>query len=160
MSYKITSHKVNKKFEAPEEIFIVFTDLHGNSGRFYGLKSGFGHCFMLYRFGQDWLVVDPLFCGINHARIQDMTRSEMIDLLVCQACKIVVLEQAFATGFNYHKVLVRILGKIFGGQFFMVSFGVFSCVTLVKRALNIRRPWLITPFGLYKFFIRTNKENY
>ncbi len=156
MSYKITSYRNNQKFQLPEEIFIVFTDLPHNSRRFYGLRTGFSHCFMLYRFGEDWWVVDPLFCGITHGRIENLSRASMIDLLLSQQCHIIVLDEAYENNFK----LPRVFGKILEVQLGMMSFGIFSCVTLVKRALGIRRPWLITPFGLYKFFMRTNKENY
>ncbi len=146
-------------FDRPQEVFVVFTDIKHNN-RFYGLRSGFGHCFMLLRFADDWWVVDPLFSKITYARIKNIPRQDMIDLLLMQECHIVVLsQQNFCRSRKIFSGVLNFLSPL-AAQGGMLNFGIFSCVTLIKRSLGIRRPWLLTPFDLYQFFMRTNRENY
>lgn len=152
------------------EILVVFTDFatskskdrtnhNKHYGRWYFLKHGFGHCFMLAHYGDDWVLTDPLFSHIFQCKLVGISKSELIRTLRNNNCRILSCAPATLPPrrpLASHPFL-RSLYPLWV-QAGMLNIGLFSCVTVIKRALNIRSISSMTPYQLYLFLKRTKKE--
>jgi len=113
---------------------IVFVD-HTECRWLQPLRRGFRHCFVALEHGHAWLVCDSLK---SHMELN------LLDL-----------PAAFDLGRYYaqqgHRVLV---GRI-GSQIPQTAIAVtpLTCVSVAKRLLGIRAPWVWTPWQLFSHLL-------
>jgi hypothetical protein len=97
------------------------------------LKQGFRHCAYVRREKNQWVVYDPLSYHTEMALSSDstlMTRFEQAGFICVKV-----------------KYKAKIGQKIIWPEF-------ISCVTQIKRILNVQNIWVQTPYQLYKFLQR------
>ncbi|MBI1326006.1 MAG: hypothetical protein GC136_00010 [Alphaproteobacteria bacterium] len=102
------------------------------------LKRGFRHCFALIRNGKKTFVVDPL---MNNLCLFELTPKQFEKLQAeLRAQKATVVDAV----------------AIPAGKDFI--FGFYSCVAVIKRLLGVHKPFVLTPYQLYKYLINQTKE--
>jgi hypothetical protein len=96
------------------------------------LRRGFRHCFVVLRAGRLWLACEPL--------------KDRIDLDVLD------LPEGFDLARFYrsqgHRVLLGRRPRLGSGPRFAPA--PLTCVTVVKRVVGIRAPWVWSPWQLYR----------
>lgn len=119
-----------------EPVYIVFTQGKGNQWWKRPLKNGYGHCFIVKSICADyfWLSIDPLYSFTDIVTIPK-SAGDLRDFLPEDA------------------KVVEIHPKIDNNcAVFTISCN--TCVDTVKRFLGISKPFIITPWQLYKYLIR------
>ncbi len=121
----------------PDEILVVFTD-QTDLWWLKFLRRGFRHCFIILRFADVWISLDPL------AHKTEIMRIDLPD------------------GFDLRRwlesqgdLVLRFSGKSPELKPLWPCF--FTCVEAVKRTLGVRNPFILTPWQLYRF-LKTDHE--
>lgn len=122
----------------PDEYLVVFTD-HTDIRWLKILRRGFRHCFVLIRFADIWISIDPLM------HKTDVMRLDIPDSISLKKW----FEEQGDTVIEI-KVISTTKPK-------PLPLAPFSCVEAVKRVLGIRQAYIFTPYQLYKFLKK--KEN-
>lgn len=125
----------------PDEIFVIFTD-QTDMWWLKFLRRGFRHCFVLIRFADIWISVDGL---ANRTEIMRLDMPDLHNLLQC-------LE---SVGDRVLKITPPIIAKPK-----MVFPSPYSCVENVKRILGMNKPWILTPWQLYKNLTSEKEKTY
>lgn len=101
------------------------------------LRPGFRHCFAAIADPAGWTLVDPL------------------------ARRLVVQRLRVAPGFDlpafWRRAGFRVLGPFTPAparRSLLPPLAPFNCVTACRRLLGLDRPWVLTPFGLYRTLAR------
>ena len=115
---------------APSSVLVVFAD-HTSCAWLRSLRPGFRHCFIVLRAGSVWLTCDPL--------------KDRIDLDVLELPAQFDLA-AFDGAQGHHVLHGRRLPPQPRRPFAPAP---LTCVTVVKRLLGIRAPWVWAPWQLY-----------
>jgi hypothetical protein len=115
---------------APPSALVVFAD-HADCAWLTFLRRGFRHCFVVLRAGSLWLACEPLKDRIE---LDALALPPEFDLA------------AFYAG-KGHRVLQGCRPPPRPRQAFAPA--PLTCVTVVKRLLGIRAPWVWTPWQLY-----------
>lgn len=102
----------------------------------YFLKKGFYHCVVALGDGKDWLLIDPLL--------------SQTDLIVIQNFNIEIFLQL--KGYTTIHTTVQTPSRRF-----MIT--PYTCVETVKRFCGISSFKIWTPYQLYRFFLKKNKNN-
>lgn len=89
------------------------------------LRNGYQHCFAFVQHGEHWIRLD----------------GEKKGIVVCHD-----------NPFDYIKThkIVKVVQKAGGHGIFCLS----TCVSLCKKAIGMRRPFVLTPYQLYKAVIK------
>jgi hypothetical protein len=116
--------------KALSSALVVFAD-HADCAWLTFLRRGFRHCFVVLRAGSLWLACEPL-----------KDRIELATLALPPGFDL----PAFYAG-QGHRVLQGCRPPPRPRQAFAP--GPLTCVTVVKRLLGIRAPWVWTPWQLY-----------
>ena len=116
----------------PQHALVVFVG-HAECRWLGGLRAGFRHCFVALRDGDIWLACDPL--------------KDRIELSVLPVTADFDLADFYAG--RGHTVLRGLTRP----DLRRPSFGValLTCVTVVKRLLGVRTPWVLTPWQLCRY---------
>ena len=122
----------------PDEILVVFTD-QTDLWWLKFLRRGFRHCFILIRFADVWISVDALAHKTEVMRIDIPDHFSLMQWLENQG------ETVIKTQITPAKL------KPYSPSF-------FTCVENVKRIIGIRKPFIITPWRLYKFLTAHNEK--
>ncbi|MEX1306346.1 MAG: hypothetical protein WD489_09300 [Rhodovibrionaceae bacterium] len=96
------------------------------------LKPGYRHCFLLRRVASGWLLYDP--------------RSDMTELALWPACSAEDLSKILR-----NKGYRVVSGNLPAASRHPAPLAAFTCVEAVKRALGIRKRWILTPWQLYRY---------
>jgi hypothetical protein len=116
--------------KAPSSALVVFAD-HVDCVWLTFLRRGFRHCFVVLRAGTLWLACEPLKDRIELAALALPPGFDLAAFYVGQG----------------HRVLQGCPPPPRSRQAFAP--GPLTCVTVVKRLLGIRAPWVWTPRQLY-----------
>ena len=128
----------NSNFKDFTTCYIIFendTDI----GFLKFLKKGFRHCFVVCKFKEEWVILDPLASSfsVNIIKISEVT--DIIKIYKNMG----------------HKILrVSPIEK----PSKMAPIGLFTCVEFIKRFIGIRNYRLITPYSLYTYMIINRKK--
>ena len=116
---------------APHPALVVFVD-HTECRWLRMLRAGFRHCFVVMRDGPVWFACDPLK---NRIEISVLPVPDRFDLPGFYAAR----GHAVLLGAPRRDLLRR-------------GFGIapLTCVTVAKRLLGVRAPWVLTPWQLYR----------
>ncbi|HOO50866.1 MAG TPA: hypothetical protein PLK94_06215 [Alphaproteobacteria bacterium] len=99
------------------------------------LKSGFRHCFVIIKFSDlerdRWVALDPM---LHHWQISLPNIEKSFDL------------RQWLEDQGHHVVSTKILAP--ARRYYPPLF--LSCVEVVKRILGLQRPFVITPYQLYR----------
>ncbi len=116
----------------PQQALVVFVG-HAECRWLGCLRAGFRHCFVTLRDGGSWLACDPL--------------KDRIELSV------LAVTGDFALADFYARRGHTVLRGLTRPDLTRRSFGVapLTCVTVVKRLLGVRSPWVLTPWQLYRY---------
>lgn len=122
----------------PDEILVVFTD-QTDLWWLTFLRRGFRHCFIIMRFADVWISVDAL------AHKTEIMRIELPD------------------GFQLARWLesqgdTAVPCPLPTPQLKPLWPSIFSCVEAVKRTLGLRKPFIFTPWQLYRFLKIQNER--
>jgi len=123
----------------PDEILVVFSD-HTDLWWLKHLRRGFRHCFILIRFADIWICLDAL------AHKTELMRIDIPDTVHLMKW----LENQGETVVRY-KIQPSLKKPLYPS--------LFTCVEAVKRTLGLRKPFILTPWQLYKFLILENERN-
>ncbi len=114
---------------APKLALVVFVDRGCVWLR--GLKRGFRHCFVALRDGDAWLICDSL--------------KDRIELFVLPVAAEIDLASFYRA--QGHRVLIGTTRpKLHRGSLVVAP---LTCVTVVKRLLGVKAPWVLTPWQLF-----------
>jgi len=113
---------------------VVFVD-HAECRWLRGLRAGFRHCFVVLRDGQAWLACDPL--------------KDRIELSVLSVPPGFDLPGFYAA--RGHMVLCGATRPDLPRRGFVIA--PLSCVTIAKRLLGVRAPWIMTPWQLHRHLV-------
>lgn len=116
--------------DAPSAALVVFAD-HTSCAWLRFLRRGFRHCFIVLRAGPLWLACEPL---------KDRLELNVLALPV-------EFDLAAFYGAQGHHVLQG--GRLPPRPQRSFAPAPLTCVTVVKRLLGIRAPWVWTPWQLY-----------
>jgi hypothetical protein len=116
--------------EAPSSALVVFAD-YADCAWLTFLRRGFRHCFVVLRAGSLWLACEPLKDRIELDALALPPGFELAAFYAAQG----------------HHVLQGRLPPPRPRQAFAPA--PLTCVTVVKRLLGIRAPWVWTPWQLY-----------
>jgi hypothetical protein len=116
--------------KAPPSALVVFAD-HADCAWLTFLRRGFRHCFVVLRAGSLWLACEPL---TDRIELDALALPPGFDLA------------AFYAG-QGHRVIQGCRPRSRPRQAFAPA--PLTCVTVVKRLLGIRAPWVWTPWQLY-----------
>jgi hypothetical protein len=116
----------------PQQALVVFVG-HAECRWLGCLRAGFRHCFVTLRDGNVWLACDPL--------------KDRIELSVLPAT------EDFDLGDFYARRGHTVLRGLTRSDLTRRPFGVapLTCVTVVKRLLGVRTPWVLTPWQLCRY---------
>jgi hypothetical protein len=124
----------------PDEIWVGFRNNTGLAWLKF-LKSGFRHCFLLLKFGDHWLIYDPL---AHYTRFDLVpAEHELLDLFCENGCLLIPARRSQL-------------------RLSPMPWRPYSCVEAVKRALGLRAGWVLTPWQLYCYLAdawRANKSS-
>ncbi len=115
----------------PDEILVVFTD-QTDLWWLQFLRRGFRHCFIVMRYSDIWISVDALAHKTEVVRIDLPDEFSLRKWLESQGDKVILCRPA--------QTELKLLWP-----------AVFSCVESVKRILGLRKPFIFTPWQLYRF---------
>lgn len=115
----------------PDEILVVFSD-QTDLWWLKILRRGFRHCFILMRFADVWISIDALAHKTEIMRIDIPDSFYLKQWLENQGETVVFVPLSRAK--------IKPLWP-----------SIFSCVESVKRIMGIRKPFIMTPWQLYKF---------
>lgn len=124
----------------PDEILVVFSD-QTDLWWLKFLRRGFRHCFVLIRFADIWVSYDVLAHKTEMMRIDVPDTFSIVQWLENQGERVIPCPRQ-TTG---HKVLYP---------------SIFTCVESVKRITGLQRPFILTPWQLYKFITSLNEKEY
>jgi len=115
----------------PRLVLVVFVD-HAECRWLRVLRAGFRHCFVVIRDGSVWLACDPLKDRIE---LSVLSVPEGFDL------------PGFYAGRGH-----RVLGGATRPDLPRRGFAIapLTCVTVAKRLLGMRAPYVLTPWQLYQ----------
>ena len=115
----------------PRLALVVFVD-HAECRWLRVLRAGFRHCFVVIRDGSVWLACDPL--------------KDRIELSVLP------IPQCFDLPGFYAGRGLRVLGGATKPDLPRRGFAIapLTCVTVAKRLLGVRAPFVMTPWQLYR----------
>ena len=113
----------------PQLALAVFVD-HTECGWLRRLRPGFRHCFVALRDGAIWLCCDPLKDGI--------------ELSILPVAPWFDLAHFYAE--RGHTVLLGTTQPNLPRR--PLAIAPLTCVTIAKRLLGVRAPWVITPWQL------------
>jgi hypothetical protein len=102
------------------------------------LRPGFRHCFVALRYGDGWVVVDPMS---HYTAIASFPLPADFDLI----------------GWYQQHGLVVVPVKKNTPDKRVAPFMPHSCVETVKRILGIREFWIVTPWQLFRHLNETRK---
>ena len=100
------------------------------------LKKGYYHCLVAIKCQKEWLLIDPLL--------------HCIDIVLIKKGNI----RLYLKKHGYKTLDVNIKEPV--NKLLRVS--VFTCVETVKRIIGIQKRSVITPYGLFKYLKKINKE--
>ena len=121
-------------------IYVVFSS-HTQLWWLRGLKHGFRHCFLLWHNNTNWFVLDPM---LHRLEWQQLPQPPEFDLGAWLKNQGYVVLPAFISAQMPSK-------NVWPLQF-------YSCVSVVKKFLNVQAPHILTPWQLYKF-LRVSSTN-
>ena len=101
------------------------------------LKKGFYHCFLVLGDGREWVLIDPLV--------------HMTDMIVLKNTSIAKVIRAK----GYH--LIRTTPVV--PPLTHTQFRPLTCVEIVKRFLGINRPFIWTPYQLFRYLFLKKENN-
>ena len=100
------------------------------------LKSGFRHCAVAIEAGDYWVLVDPR----NGTPKIEVVAGTTFNLA------------GFYLSYGYTVVETHVVGARL-----ISPFAITNCVGAVKALLGLRNPFVITPYGLFKFLKKGKK---
>lgn len=114
------------------QIYVVFAD-QTQLWWLRGLKRGFRHCFVLWHNNAHWFVLDPM---LNRLECQQLPQPQEFD---------------FGTWLQSqgYKIMPAFINTNTVKPYWFLQF--YSCVSVVKKFLNLQAPHILTPWQLYKF---------
>ena len=113
----------------PRLALVVFVD-HAGSPLLRALRIGFRHCFVAVRHGTLWLTCDPLK---DRLQLSVLPVSAGFDLA------------GFYAKYGHTVLLGTTNPNLPRGAFTLAP---LTCVTIAKRVLGVRAPWVATPWQL------------
>jgi hypothetical protein len=113
----------------PRLALVVFVD-HASSLWLRALRPGFRHCFVALLDGSLWLTCDPLKDRIQVSILPVSARFDLAAFYARQG----------------HTVLLGTINPNLPRQPFTLA--PLTCVTVAKRLLGVRAPWIATPWQL------------
>ena len=119
---------------------VVFEDRRAR-GVLRLLETGFRHCFCLLRIDEHWLLCDPLKGGIRLDLLPAYDSGDLVRHFAAGGRRALI-------GSTLHDVPTGRLGL-----------RPMTCVEIVKRALGIVAPGVITPLQLHRKLISTSDWN-
>jgi hypothetical protein len=126
-------------FQAPKPALVVFVDLNGCTW-LHGLRRGFRHCFAVLRDCDAWLACDSL--------------KDRIELFVLPVAADIDLASFYRA--QGHRVLIGTTQPMSRRRSFSIA--PLTCVTVVKRLLGVRAPWVLTPWQLFRHLERDGRR--
>jgi hypothetical protein len=117
-----------------QEAWVVFCDAPGVPWLRF-LRPPFRHCFVILKGPQAWISVDPLIRGIEVKGHSLRAYPNLPQMLKDQG-------------------LVVVKTQTFTKPSYPCSWGMFSCVSLVKRVLGLSAPGVLTPYRLYRRLVQ------
>lgn len=123
----------------PDEVYVVFSD-RTDLWWLKFLRHGFRHCFVILRFTDIWMVLDPL-----------AHKTELMRIDVPDAFSLV----AWLEGEGDRVVKVPLKAS----EMKVLPPALCSCVETVKRILGIRAPFVFTPWQLFTHLQKINERN-
>lgn len=122
----------------PDEIYVVFSD-QTDLWWLKCLRRGFRHCFVIMRFADIWMALDPLAHKTEIMRIDIPDAFSLIGWLESQGERVVCVSAQKAE-----------LKPLFPAP--------CSCVEMVKRVLGLRQFFIFTPWQLFNFLKEQNER--
>jgi hypothetical protein len=113
----------------PQPALVVFVD-HTDCHWLGGLRAGFRHCFVALHADRTWLTCDPLKDRIELSALPVPAEFDLAGLYADRG-HTVLLGQT-RPGLPRRRLAVAPL----------------TCVTVAKRLLGVRAPWVLTPWQL------------
>ena len=115
----------------PHQALVVFVG-HAECRWLGCLRAGFRHCFVTLHDRNVWLACDPLKDRIELSVLPARGDFDLADFYVRQG-------HTVTSGLTRPDVTRRPSG-----------IAPLTCVTVVKRVLGVRAPWVLTPWQLYQ----------
>tara|TARA_B100001750_G_C15418349_1_gene551567 strand:+ start:550 stop:966 length:417 start_codon:yes stop_codon:yes gene_type:complete len=124
--------------ESPLTIWVVFSD-DTDIRMLKILRKGFRHCFIMMQQDQRWILIDPR-ADKTDIRVLPHPVHFNFPRYFTQQGKIVVKAPTFITPRK------------------IAPLSPFSCVETVKRVLGVHKRFLITPYRLYRYLLKSQSK--
>lgn len=102
------------------------------------LKPGYRHCFVVFQWHDQWIIVEPLSHVLEVGILPGLTTDQVM-------------------AFYRQAGMTALETKIRPTASMTFPWRPYTCVEVIKRILGIHKSSVLTPYGLYKFLKYENK---